>query len=311
MKAPSWLLPAKPARLLILFSILLVIVGVDKVRRWWSPTHTRETAHYRLQSSAQPPQTGETGARMEALYSAYVELLQGFPATQEAHPKLQLKLYRDQREFKRCNRVGWAEAYYRPPCCHAYFSAEELNPHHWMLHEGVHQLNHEVARLRLAKWADEGLAEYFSTSFLRGGRLELGQVDRNTYPVWWLDELQLSGDLERDLKSGAVIPLREILADSGGPSLDENFNLYYLHWWSLVHLLFEVDGGKYRAGMIAVLGEGATPASVEQHIGPVEQLQVEWYQHLRELQWNLFRVGQPPTNHSSPRSVKSSSSSPR
>ena len=46
--------------------------------------------------------------------------------------------------------LGWAEAFYREPYCRAYFSDREVNPYHWMLHESVHQLNREVARLKLA-----------------------------------------------------------------------------------------------------------------------------------------------------------------
>lgn len=216
MKAPAWLLPQKPARLLVLFGILLVIVGGEKIYRWWTPTHLHDTAHYHIQSSAQTSQTEETGTRMELLYATYMELFGNVPATTNTSAMLQVKLYRDQREFKRCNRVGWAEALYLPPYCHAYFSADEINPHHWMLHEGVHQLSHEVAHLHLAKWADEGMAEYFSTSMLRDGRLELGHVDRNTYPVWWLDELKLSGDLDHDLKSALSSRSSRFSAVTGG-----------------------------------------------------------------------------------------------
>ena len=310
MKAPAWLFPPKPKRLLILFGTLLAILAGEQVYRWWHPTHTHSTTHYTILSSALPAQSAETGDKVEALYTAYLETFKIWPELQQPHEKLQLKLFKDRSEFRRCNRgLGWAEAFYRPPCCHAYYSANELNPHHWMLHEAVHQLNHEVARLELAKWADEGLSEYFSTSFLRDGKLEIGKVDRNTYPVWWLDELQLSGNLKQDLESGTVIPLRAILEGHGGPSLDKNFNLYYLHWWSLTHLLFEGQNSKYREHVAPLLREGASLESFEKHIGPVEQLQAEWYQHLQGLQWTLFHIG--PTNHSNPRSVKSSSPSPR
>ena len=310
MKAPAWLLPPKPRRLLILFGLLLAILAGEKIYRLWSPTHTHSTTHYTILSSAMPPQSVETGDKVEALYTAYTETFKVWPELQQPHEKLQLKLFKDRQEFRRCNRaIGWAEAFYRAPCCHAYYSADELNPHHWMLHEAVHQLNHEVARLDLAKWADEGLSEYFSTSFLRDGKLEVGKVDRNTYPVWWLDELSLSGKLEQDLKNGTVIPLQAILEGRGGPSLDDNFNLYYLHWWSLTHLLFEGQNGKYREHVAPLLREGASLASFEKHIGPVEKLQAEWYQHLQGLQWTLFHIG--PANQSNPRSVKSSSSSPR
>lgn len=312
MKAPAWLLPPKPKRLLLLFGILLAILAGEQVYRIWRPTHTHTTAHYSIRSSALPAQSVETGDKVEALYAAYVDTFKPWPELQQPHKKLQLKLFKDRAEFRRCNRgLGWAEAFYRPPCCHAYYSANELNPHHWMLHEAVHQLNHEVARLDLAKWADEGLSEYFSTSFLRNGRLEVGKVDRNTYPVWWLDELKLSGNLELDLKNGTVIPLRAILEGHGGPNLDDKFNLYYIQWWSIIHLLFEGENGRYREHVAPLLHEGASLASFEKHIGPVERLQAEWYQHLQELQWDLFHVGAAPTNHSSPRSIKSSSSSPK
>jgi hypothetical protein len=309
VNTPAWLLPQKPKRLFILLGILLAILAGEQVYRWWRPTHTHTTLHYTILSSALLAQSAETGDKVEALYTAYVETFKSWPELQQPHEKLQLKLFKDRQEFRRCHRgLGWAEAFYRSPCCHAYFSADELNPHHWMLHEAVHQLNHEVARLELAKWADEGLSEYFSTSFLRDGKLEVGRVDRNTYPVWWLDELQLSGNLKQDLENGTVIPLRAILEGSGGPSLDENFNRYYLQWWSLTHLLFDGQNGKYREHVAPLLREGASLASFEKHIGPVEKIQTEWYQHLQELQWSLFLIS---TNHSSPRSVKSSSPSPK
>jgi len=312
VKAPAWLLPPKPKRLLILFSLLLGLVGGDTVYRWWRPTHTHTTQHYTIRSSAMKPQTDEVGVKLELLRTAYVELFNNLPETAEPHAPLKVKLFKDRNEFRRCNRgIGWAEAFYRPPFCHAYFSAEEINPYHWMLHEAVHQLNHEVARFQLAQWADEGLSEYLSTSLIRDDRLLVGQVDRNTYPVWWLDELPLTGDLEKDLKDGTVIPLRSILTGEGGPSVNEKFNLYYLHWWSLVHLLYEGQQGKYREGVLPLLHAGATLESFEQHIGPVERVQDEWYQHLQGLQWDLFLVGSTPTNHSSPRSIKSSSSRPR
>lgn len=299
MKAPAWLLPPKPKRLFILFSILLTILAGEKIYRRWTPTHTHTTTHYEILSSAQRPQSFETGNKVEALYTAYGETFKTWPQLLEPHARLKLKLFKDRAEFRRCNRgIGWAEAFYRTPYCHAYYSAEELNPHHWMLHEAVHQLNHEVAHLDLAKWADEGLSEYFSTSLLRDDRLEVGHVDRNTYPVWWLDELKLSGNLPQDLADGTVIPLRAILNGYGGPSLNDNFNLYYLHWWSLTHLLFEGQHGKYREQVAPLLCDGASLESFEKRIGPVDRLQTEWYQHLQDLQWRLFRIS--PTNHSTP-----------
>lgn len=309
MKTPAWLLPKRPKRLLLLVGLLGAVLIGEHFYRQWQPTHSVTTAHYRIQSSAQPAQTADIGVKVETLHTAYFELF-GAWTNGQSQPRLEMKLFRNRDEFRRCNRgVGWAEAFYRPDCCYGYYSAEEINPYHWMLHEAVHQLNHEVAHLHLAKWADEGLSAYFSSSLLVEERLDTRHVDRNTYPVWWLADLQLTGQIDRDLQNGTVIPLRAILTGHGGPSLNKQFNLYYLHWWSLMHLLLNGNDAKYRPYVLPMLEEGATPESFEKHIGPIDRLQAEWYQHLCELQWDLFRIG--PTDHSKPRSVSSSSSSPK
>lgn len=108
-----------------------------------------------------------------------------------------------------------------------------------MLHESVHQLNHEVSHLSLEKWLEEGLAEYFSTSRLESKELAVGRVDSNTYPVWWIDELATSPELAENIRNGSVIPLRAIITNHGGPTMNSHFNLYYLHWWTLTHFVFE------------------------------------------------------------------------
>lgn len=125
------------------------------------------------------------------------------------------------------------------------------------------------------------MGEYFGTSLLRDGVLKVGQMDRNTYPIWWLEDIGLSGNLDKDLSRGEVIPLRNIISGQGGPSLDKCFNLYYVEWWSLTHFLFQFDGRKYREAFFRVLREGGTLASFEKNVGPVERIQTEWYGHLQ------------------------------
>jgi hypothetical protein len=51
-----------------------------------------------------------------------------------------------------------------------------------MLHESFHQLNREVAHLKLEKWLEEGLAEYFSTSRPTSNALVLGKIDPTPTP---------------------------------------------------------------------------------------------------------------------------------
>ncbi|MEQ2005403.1 MAG: DUF1570 domain-containing protein [Limisphaerales bacterium] len=284
-------LPEKPRRLLTLAGVLALIVAGEVWYRHWSPTHSLNTTHYVIRSSALPEETQKMADAVEVLHAAYREIFAEFPKVREPHPPLKLNLYRDRDEFRRCNRgVGWAEAYYLNPKCHAYYAAKEVNPFHWMLHEAVHQLNNEVAQMKLARWFDEGLGEYFGTTQLQNGKLSLGRPDPNTYPIWHLDDLQWTGDLAKDIASTNIIPLRIIVADKGGPDIDEHFNLYYLHWWSVTHFLMHFADGKHRAGFYQVIRDGGTPASFERHIGPFERVEKDWYGHLLEQRKQLYSV---------------------
>ena len=273
------------ARRTRLIAYLLMVLGVAAwkfVPRPWHPALVVETPHHRILSTATREETEETAHALEMLYSAYSNRFGNLETFESRHPRLQVKLFKDRDEFRRINPgLGWAEAYYRAPYCRAYYSAREVNPFHWMLHEAVHQLNHEAAHLNLAKWLDEGLAEYFSTSRLGTNGLALGRIDPNTYPVWWIDDLATSNDLEENLRNGSVIPLRAVITDHGGPGMNRHFNLYYLHWWTLTHFLFESP--KYRDRAITLVKRGGDLAAFEELIGPADRLQAEWHAYVRRL----------------------------
>jgi hypothetical protein len=286
--------------MLVYLLVLLGVAGWKFLPRPWHPSFTVETAHHIIASSATREQTAETAQAMELLYSAYSNRFSSLAGFQHLHPKLQVKLFKDRKEFRRINPgLGWAEAFYREPYCRAYFSATEVNPYHWMLHESTHQLNNEVAHLNLAKWLEEGLADYFSTSRLSPKQLAVGRIDAETYPVWWIDEIATSSELAENLRNGSVIPLRSIVSNSGGPSLNRHFNLYYLHWWTLTHFLFE--SAKYRERTSALTQQGGDVAAFEATIGPVEQVQTEWHVYVRKLKAALsgndrdfFKTGKVP-----------------
>jgi hypothetical protein len=154
-----------------------------------------------------------------------------------------------------------------------------------MLHEAVHQLNEEVAHINPEKWLEEGLAEYFSTSRIKDNRLLLGHVDPNTYPVWWLDEIAKSPDLQTNIKNGDVIPLRSIITGAGGPTMRSHFNLYYLHWWTLTHYVFESQATS--ASATELIQSGGDLKSIQELFGPIENLQTNWHAHVRELKRRL------------------------
>ena len=294
------LIARREVRLVSYLAILLGFVAWKYIPRPWHPTLAVETEHYSIQSSAAPDQTQEVGRVLEALYTAYSNRFASLPSYQRKHSKLKILLYKDRAEMRRVNRnLGWAEAFYRKPYCRAYYSAKEINPCQWMLHEAVHQLNAEVAHLHLAKWLEEGVAEYFSTSRLKDGKLAVGRIDPATYPVWWIDEIATAPGLQASIANGSVIPLRAIITNRGGPSLSRHFNLYYLHWWTLVHFLFENDA--YRSTADQLLEQGGDLKSFENLIGPVNEVQDKWFLHVRQIKAALaghdlefFKTGKLP-----------------
>jgi hypothetical protein len=267
-------------------AVLLAVAAWRYVPRPWHPTLVLETAHYRIYSTAAPLQATNTARALEFLYHAYSNRLGFVKGFLPEHSRLQVRLYKDRAEMRRVNPgLGWAEAYYQWPYCRAYFSDGEVNPYHWMLHESTHQLNREVAHLNLGQWLEEGVAEYFSTSQIHSNELAAGQIDLNTYPVWWLDDLATSSNLTANIANGSVIPLRSVITGRGGPSMNSKFNLYYLHWWTLTYFIFETP--KYRNQALPLIQRGGDLQSFEELIGPVDQVQAEWHDYIRRLKAGL------------------------
>jgi hypothetical protein len=270
------------ARWIFYLVIVLGIAAWKFLPRPWKPARVVETPHYVIESTATQVQTEEIGRVVEMLYAAYSNRFEKLPTFRREHPKLKLLLYKDRKEFRWVNpNLGWAEAFYRTPYCRAYYSEKEMNPYHWMLHEATHQLNAEVAQLKLAKWLDEGLADYFATSRIRDGKLMVGTIDPQTYPVWWMDDIATAKDLPASIDNGSVIPLRSIITDHGGPSMNQYFNLYYLHWWTLTHFIFE--NPKYHNGGMALLAHGGTLEAFEKDIGSVDLASAGWFRHVRTI----------------------------
>ena len=240
-----------------------------------------ETTHYLIHSSATEEQTARVGEAAEALHLAYTTFFDGMPGMQPTKAKLQLVLYKDQAEFKAHNRSSpWAEAYYLPPRSHAYYGDGD-NPVHWMTHEVTHQLNREVARFKKTKWIDEGLADYFGSSWIADGKLTPGSIDPATYPIWWLPRLQLTGNLQDDISTGKIIPLRAIVSGKGGPDINRNVNLYYIEYWSLTHFLLHYQDGKYAAPYRQLIVSGGSLENFERLIGPIDRIQTQWYAYLQ------------------------------
>jgi hypothetical protein len=246
-----------------------------------------QTDHYAIFSTAAARRTVQVAAAVEALHRAY-ERFFDLPAAAADAPRLKLILYRDKHEFSQYNTsMPWAEAFYRKPYCHAYYADGGGNPYHWMLHEATHQLNAERAGMATAKWINEGLATYFGTSRLENNRLSPGRIDPDTYPIWWVDDLQLSGSLQRDLDEGRLIELRKLI-DGTGPDIGGRYlNTYYIEYWSLSHFLFHYQDGKYASAYRGLIRGNGSLKEFEAALGPVEGVQQQWYDYLLERQAEL------------------------
>jgi hypothetical protein len=242
-----------------------------------------ESTHYAIRSTASDAQTRRVAADVEVLHATFLAFFPDLPARPASAPRLQLVLYGSRAEFQANNRSQpWAEAYYLAPAAYAYVEPGEARASHWMLHEAVHQLSREVAGFRKARWSDEGLAAYFATSRLRDGLIALGEPDPETYPLWWLADLQLSGDRARDFAAERLVPLKALISGEGGPPIARTVNAHYIGYWSLVHFLLHHEDGRHAAAFRALLPNGGGLAEFEQRVGPLAVIEPQWYAHLQQ-----------------------------
>jgi hypothetical protein len=109
----------------------------------------------------------------------------------------------------------------------------------------------------------------------------------NTYPVWWIEQIATSPAFGENVKNGSVIPLCSIITNRGSPPLNAYFNLYYLHWWTLTHFVFESP--EYREHALALVQRGGGLEAFEQVIGPLDKVQAEWHAYVRRLKLALVK----------------------
>jgi hypothetical protein len=274
--------------------ILLALVGVlflamfarlSRVHHPFDADHVLESTHYRVESRTTIDNTKQALEVAEALFSAYTGYMDsiGFKPTSN-HKKHELRLYRSRKEFKQFNKAtGLAEAYYFNYVCYQYIDAQKTSSYHWMLHEATHQLNREYSRLKLKRWLEEGIACYFGTSKYSIKEPMLGDINLKSYPIWYLTRKQLSSKFDEDVKSGQIIPLKNIISGIGGPKMESSFNNYYCHWFSIVHFFNHFQNGKYKVHLSKLIRKGGSLSDFETIIGPLDKVEKEWYSHFLQL----------------------------
>jgi len=102
-------------------------------------------------------------------------------------------------------------------------------------------------------------------------------------PIWWLSALGLSGDLSRDMADKKIMSIMSIINDEKPLKMNQHVNLYYIHWFSLVHFLLEGEQGKYRKTFMACVKTPSGLEAFEENIGPYQVIGPQWYQHLLQM----------------------------
>ena len=86
--------------------------------------------------------------------------------------------------------------------------------------------------------------------------------------------------------------------------MNSQFNLYYLHWWTLTCFIFEST--RYREHALELMRRGGGMDAFEQVIGPVDQVQTEWHSYVRHLKSTLpGGKREPPDSRKTPKRTNS------
>jgi len=168
------------------------------------------------------------------------------------------------------------------------FSADAVDT---MFHEGFHQFAHVHVPQGLPTWFDEGLAEYFGPSRLRGkGQLEVGVVVRTSEGVVTRYEV-----LKQALAAGAdprPFPLARLLTiEDEAFATEGRAELDYAHAWSVIHFLLHDPalgerGRKLVRDVFVALKDGRERDEVYKKVFgklDAQALEKAWREYVRKL----------------------------
>lgn len=233
------------------------------------------SAHYNLRTDVHETRARQALDAAERLHRAW-ERWTGSPSHHGPH---RLRLFSSREGMRQAlPGMGWAEAIYHDSICDQYDDRFEERPWHWLTHEATHQLAYEDSRLELNRWANEGLACLFSTSRVVDGRIVLGSVDKETYPVWWLVKTPLRRDFDKDSRSLLVRP-SVFLREFDFARIDRTVNQHYLSWWSFAHYLYTTDS----VGWKEWVAKDGTREGLDRRFGSGPELDKKWYAHILGL----------------------------
>ena len=128
-------------------------------------------------------------------------------------------------------------------------------------HEGWHQYSQTTFRYSLPVWMEEGVACY-----MEGFRQPAGAPEPVFLP--WRNPERYA-ELRTAARKSRLATLREVLEGSPQSFLETSRDAqlaYYAQVWALVHYMRDGEGGRYRAGLEAMLADavsGGIPARIK------------------------------------------------
>ncbi|WP_372371522.1 protein kinase [Candidatus Uabimicrobium sp. HlEnr_7] len=156
-----------------------------------------------------------------------------------------------------------------------------------MYHEAFHAfmknfLFTEEQTMYVPRWLNEGLAQYFESSFFSGNRLIIGEMDKGRLSF-----------LKKFTKRKNAVPVKDLLVagykDFIVTSSDnlENSNLHYIQSWATVHFvttLFDLRKGDVFGSYIRNIWSGKDQIEAfEELVGmPVDEFEKKWLAFFQE-----------------------------
>lgn len=202
----------------------------------WTKTHAKESPHYLVRSDISAAKAAQFAESLEAVAAYYAET---FHVSLPTSPKGDVLVfetkegYQTYAELSTDNRAEFTLGYYHPEYRQLMLfedkgDASGADTMHVLYHEGFHQF-FEPLLPEAPFWLNEGLAEYFGASEVKGGKVV------KTARVL---EGRLRG-LQYYLRAGQpILPFKRILLETpaefyGGPPQLVSFR--YAQAWAMIH----------------------------------------------------------------------------
>jgi tetratricopeptide (TPR) repeat protein len=267
----------------------------------WANAREKETAHFRIRANVPQEVLDEYADLLEAYYATFFRRFKVQPSPTLRRTKMRVNLFK--------NREDYVDSGGAPSGTGGYFSWLEgaLNFYHdaadreftrqVMLHEATHLLTYLMnPELYPPTWLNEGVAEYFGSAKVEGGKGKLEMT-----PGQILDHRLLL--LQQEIDEGKAMTLESVLST---PHLGYRYR-HYAYGWAFCHFLFESPkyGRKFdkffkdvygERGVEITQGGGLAPSGVAKVVKPedsiaylktclgvrkLEDLEKEWHAFVR------------------------------